>query len=165
MTSSERPKIFSEYWMSRRRTVLFLSLLQALPLQFGNFLDQSLHLLVIVDRLANPLLPVLGDTDLTHLAVMALDQVQGGVQLAPGTTAVGLSALAGADRQGPAKEPLALSQLSDARSKVAFGRREAGPMQGDALLSEIYTISQIGQPVKGQKRMRICPHNRVESKQ
>jgi hypothetical protein len=61
--------------MSRRRTALLLSLPQALPLPLGEFFDQGLHLLVVLNRLADALFPGLGDANLAEFSLVALDQI------------------------------------------------------------------------------------------
>ena len=66
---------FSEYRMRRRRTVLLLSLSQALPLPLGEFFDQRLHLLLILNRPADAFFPGLGDTNLAEFSLVALDQI------------------------------------------------------------------------------------------
>src|ERR1019366_2069176 len=52
------------------------SLLQSRPFQFGDFFQQALYLLIVLNGLANPWLPRLWHTDLTGLATMALNQIQ-----------------------------------------------------------------------------------------
>jgi len=61
--------------MRRRRTALLLSLSQALPLPLGEFFDQRLHLLVVLNRLADAFFPGLGDTDLTWFSLVTLDEI------------------------------------------------------------------------------------------
>jgi hypothetical protein len=114
--SPERSKIFSA-WRIRRwrkpssfRVFLFP---EPFPLEFGDFLDEALHLLVIVHRLADTVLPAFGNADLPRFAVMALDQIQGRVQLTLGASAVGFTALADADRQSTSEEPVIVGQLSE----------------------------------------------------
>ena len=67
---------------------------QTLPFQLGNLFHELLHLLVVVDGLANAWVPSLGDTDLAQFPLVALDQIQGGMELALGTTAGRFAALA-----------------------------------------------------------------------
>src|SRR5207253_7488736 len=72
---------------------LSLPLLDALPFQLGNFLDQLLHPPIIADGPANTLLPCFGDADLTRLPSVTLDQVYGLMQFALGTMAARFTAL------------------------------------------------------------------------
>jgi hypothetical protein len=72
---SDNSKTFSEYRMRRRRTALLLSLPQALPLPLGEFFDQRLHLLVVLNRLADAFFPSLGDTNLAGFSLVALDKI------------------------------------------------------------------------------------------
>src|ERR1700681_2266404 len=92
MTWRERPKTFSAYPLRRRRTVSLLSLLQALPLQIGEFFDQPLHLLVVLDGLPHPLFPLPRHEQLPQLPPLAPNQVEAGMELAPGATTTGFAA-------------------------------------------------------------------------
>ena len=65
------------------------------PLQFGHFFNEPLHFLVVFHAAADALAPGFGNTVLTIFSVMALNQIQGLVQFAPGAAAVRLAALAG----------------------------------------------------------------------
>ncbi len=55
--------------MSRRRGRSAFPFLEALPLQFGDFLDQLLQGVIVVDGLADALLPRLGDTQLAEFTL------------------------------------------------------------------------------------------------
>jgi len=98
----------------------------ALPFEFGDFFDEALQLLVIVHRLPDARFPRLGNAALSRFSVVALDQIQGGVQIPARAVAGRLAALAGTNRQGSAKEPFVVSQLSQFGAEVSFGRGEAG---------------------------------------
>jgi hypothetical protein len=87
---------------------------QTLPFQFRDFFNELLHLLVTTHGLANAFLPGLGNTDLAQFSRMPLNQVQGGMELALGTTAGGLAALAQAWMQGATQEPFSRGQMGDA---------------------------------------------------
>jgi hypothetical protein len=102
----------------------------ALPFEFGDFFDEALQLLVIVNRLPDAGFPRLGDAELSRFTVVALDQIQGGVQFAVRAVAGGLAALASANRQGSAKQPVVVSQLGEPGTEVTLGRREAGTLHG-----------------------------------
>src|ERR1035438_6741720 len=71
---------FCEYPI-RRRSMLGLPVLETLPFQFGDFLNEALHLLVVDNRLAHSLAPRLGDANLAQFAGMTLHQVHRLVQL------------------------------------------------------------------------------------
>src|SRR5437660_7556256 len=107
---------------------------QALPFEFGDFFDEALQLLVIVHRLADAGFPRLGDAELSRFSVVALDQIQGGVQLAVSAVAGGLATLATTDRQGSAKQPVVVSQLGEPGTEVPLGRREADAVQWSLLI-------------------------------
>src|SRR5260370_13747505 len=77
----------------------------ALPFEFGDFFDKALQLLVIVHRLPDAGFPRLGDTELSRFSVVALDQVQRGVQFAVGAVAGGLATLARTNRPRSAEQP------------------------------------------------------------
>src|ERR1035437_7839216 len=98
--------------------------------QFGDILNEALHLLVVRHGLAHSLAPWLGDADLAKFAGMTLHQVHRLVQLALGAMAVGFAALAGTFRKSAPKEPLAGGQLGNAGAEVAFGGREFGADEG-----------------------------------
>src|SRR5437588_4458267 len=51
---------------------LWFSFLEPLPLQFGDFFNQLLHLVIIMDGLANALLPSFGDTNLAQFSILAV---------------------------------------------------------------------------------------------
>jgi len=87
--------------------------LEALPLQFGDFLDQLLHRVIIVDGLVDASLPILGKAQLAELALVALDEIEGVMQLAVGAVAGGFAALTGASGERAAQEPVARSELGD----------------------------------------------------
>src|ERR1035441_9944877 len=108
-----------------------LPLLQSSPFQFGNFLNETLHFLVVRNGLTHSLAPDLGDANLAQLAGMTLHQVDGLVQLAVGAmaVAVGLAALAGTLGEGAAKQPLAGGQLGNAGTEAAFGSGEFGAVE------------------------------------
>ena len=74
MSRAERWKTLSEYAI-RRRSKLGLPLLETFPFQFGDFLNEALHLLVVTHGLAHALPPWLGDANLAQLAGMTLHQV------------------------------------------------------------------------------------------
>src|SRR5580704_7643301 len=120
MSRAERWNTLSEYAI-RRRSMLGLFFLEALPFQFRDFFDETLHLLVVRHRLPHPIAPQLGDANLAQLAGVTLHQVHGLVQLAVGAMAVGLAALAGTIRERAAKEPLPGCQLGNAGAEAAFG--------------------------------------------
>src|ERR1039457_6419787 len=102
----------------------------ALPFEFGDFFDEALQLLVIDHRLPDAGFPRLGDAELSRLTVVALDQIQGGVQFAVSAVAGGFATLAPTDRQGSAKQPVVVRQLGQPGTEVSFSRREAGAVHG-----------------------------------
>src|ERR1017187_6169646 len=102
----------------------------ALPFEFGDFFDGALQLLVIVHRLPDAGFPRLGDTELSRFTVVALDQIQRGVQIAVRAVAGGLTALATTNRQSTAKQPSVVSQLGEPGTEISFGRREVGSVHG-----------------------------------
>src|ERR1700730_7219950 len=53
--------------------LLWFSFLQPLPFQFRNIFNQLLHLVIIMDGLANALLPSFGDANLTQFSIPALN--------------------------------------------------------------------------------------------
>src|SRR5450759_2556677 len=129
MSRAERWNTLSEYAI-RRRSKLGLPLLETFPFQFGHFLNEALHLLVVRNGLAHAIPPWLGDANLAQLAGMTLHQVHRLMQLAVGAMAVGFAALAGTFGKRAAKKPLAGGQLGNAGTEVAFGSREFGAVKG-----------------------------------
>jgi hypothetical protein len=71
MSLVESRNTFCEYPI-RRRSMLGLPVLETLPFQFGDFLNEALHLLVVGNRLAHSLVPQLGDANLAQFARMTL---------------------------------------------------------------------------------------------
>src|ERR1039458_2074960 len=130
ISKAERWNTLSEYAI-RRRSNSGLPLLQASPFQFGNFLNETLHFLVVRNGLTHTLAPDLGDANLAQHAGMTLHQVDGLVQLAVGAmaVAVGLAALAGTLGESAAKQPLAGGQLGNAGTEAAFGSGEFGAVE------------------------------------
>src|ERR1035437_10345510 len=113
----------------------------ALPFEFGDFFDKALQLLVIVHRLPDAGFPRLGDAELSRFSIVALDQIQGGVQFAVRAVAGGLAPLANTNRKGSAHQPVVVSQLGEPGTEVSFGRREAGAVHGRLLILNINNIS------------------------
>gem|GEM_PF-6982950 len=72
MTRVESWKIFSAYPSRRRKTVSLLPLLDPFPFPFRNFFDQLLHQVVVIDGLANALVPSTWDANLAKLPPLAL---------------------------------------------------------------------------------------------
>ena len=66
-------KIFSAYPSRHRKTVLLPSLLHPFPFQLGNFFDQLLHQVIVIDGLANALVPSSRDTNLARFTPLALN--------------------------------------------------------------------------------------------
>ena len=120
--------------------MLWLPFPQTLPFQFRDFFDQALHLLVIMDRLSNSLLPRLGDANLTEFAGMTLHQVQGLVGFPLGAMAIRFAALAGAWGERAAKKPLSGGQLGNAGAEAAFGSGEFGTVKGVGHVLYLYSI-------------------------
>src|SRR5260370_34106659 len=85
----------------------------ALPFEFGDFFDEALQLLVIVHRLPDAGFPRLGDAELSRFTVVALNQIQRGVQCAVGAVAGGLATLATTNRPGSAKHALVISPFGE----------------------------------------------------
>ena len=81
---------------------------------------------IIPHRLADAVFPGFGDTDLPRFAVVALHQIERRVQLAAGAAAVGLAALAAANGEGSAEEPVVVAQLGEPGTKAPLGRRYGG---------------------------------------
>jgi hypothetical protein len=104
--------------------------LEPFPLQLGNFFDQFLHQVIVVDGLANTLLPGPGDANLAKLPALTLHQVQGLMQLASGATAIRLAAGEGTFGEGAAEEPLAGGELGNPGTEVALGSGEFGAVEG-----------------------------------
>ena len=126
----ERAKIFSAYPSRRRKTALLLSLLDPFPFQFRNLFDQLLHQVIVIDRLANALVPSSRDTNLAKLSVLALDQVQGFMQLAASAATIWFAALTGALRERTSEEPLASGQLRNSGTEIALGGRKFTAIEG-----------------------------------
>src|SRR5258708_34185664 len=82
----------------------------ALPFEFGDFFDEALQLLGIVHRLPDAGFPRLGDAELSRFTVVALNQIQRGVQCAVGAVADGLGTLRHTDRQSAANRPVSACQ-------------------------------------------------------
>ena len=107
------------------RALVPLVFLQAFPLELGDLLDESLHLLVIAHRLMDPVFPLLGDRKLAQLPLAALDQVEGSVEFAPSAMAVRFAAHTVTEREGSPQEPSVMDQLREPAAEVAFGAGEA----------------------------------------
>src|SRR5216683_5195890 len=154
ISREERWNILSEYAI-RRRSKLGLPLLETFPFQFGDFLNEALHLLVVCNGLAHALTPWLGDANLAQLAGMALHQIHRLVQLAVGAMTVGFAAFAGTFGERATKKPLAGGQLGNAGTEVAFGSREFG---ADERLGHIlyHTLYKIRMESKNKSTIRIC---------
>src|SRR5258708_10086940 len=110
-----------------RLSFLFL---KSFPFQLGNFLNQFLHQAIVVDGLANALLPGLWDTNLARLPRLALHQVQRLVQFPTGTTAIRLATGALSFRESAAKKPLTGGKLRNAGTEVALRGGEFAAIQG-----------------------------------
>src|ERR1035441_3388495 len=93
----------------------------ALPFEFGDFFDEALQFLVIVYRLPDAGFPRLGDAELSWSSIVALDQIQGGVQLAVGAVAGGLATFAATNGQSSAKQPGVVSKSGDPGARASFG--------------------------------------------
>jgi hypothetical protein len=141
ISKAERWNTLSEYAI-RRRSKSGLPLLQASPFQFGNFLNEALHFLVVRNSSTHSLAPGLGNANLAQLARMTLNQVHGLVQLAVGAMAlaVGLAALAGTLGDGAAQQPLSGGQLGNAGPEAALGSREFGAFEGLGHILYLYII-------------------------
>src|ERR1035441_9637851 len=109
----------------------------AFPFQFGNFFEEALEFLVIVHRLSDAGFPWLGNAELSRLATVALDQIQGGVQLAAGAVTGSLAALASAHRQGSAQQPVVVSQLGEANANLPQFEQSALQMRRPGLSAPI----------------------------
>jgi hypothetical protein len=107
-------KIISAQAIKRRRILAF-PLPQTLPLQFRDFFNELLHLLITTHRLAKVFMPGFRNTDLTRFSLVLLDQIQGLVEHALSTATVGFAALARARVQGAAQEPFPRGELGDTR--------------------------------------------------
>src|ERR1700721_2656622 len=129
ISRAERWNTLSAYAI-RRRSKSGLLLLEAFPFQFGNFIDEALHFLVVGNGLTDSLAPRFGYANLAQLPSVTLHQVHRLVQLAVRAMAVGLTALAGTLREGAAKQPLPGSQLGDTGTEVALSSRELGAVEG-----------------------------------
>src|ERR1019366_573463 len=154
MSRAERWKTLSEYAI-RRRSKSGLPLLETFPFQFGDFLDEALHLLVVGNGFAHAFPPWLGDANLAQLAGMTLHQVHRLVQLALGAMTVGFAALAGTFRKSTPKKPLARGQLGNAGTEVAFGGREFGADEGLGHVLK-HILYKIGVESKSKNAIRIC---------
>ncbi|PYT68313.1 MAG: hypothetical protein DMG39_21620 [Acidobacteria bacterium] len=105
-------------------------MLYPFPFQFGNFFDPLLHQVIVINRLANALVPCSRDTNLAKLALLALNQVQGLMQLAAGAATIWFPALTCSLRERAAEEPLAGGQLRNPGTEIALGGREFGAVEG-----------------------------------
>ena len=86
--------------------------------------------MIVIDRLANALVPSSRDTNLAKLSVLALDQVQGFMQLAAGAATIWFAALTGALRERTSEEPLASGQLRNSGTEITLGGRESTAIEG-----------------------------------
>src|SRR5712664_381643 len=100
-----------------RLSFLFL---KPFPFQLGNFLNQVLHQMIVVNSLANALLPGFWDTDLAKLPRLALHQVQRLMQFPSGATAIGLATGALSFRESATKKPLTEGKLRNTGTEVAL---------------------------------------------
>ena len=147
--------------------MLGLSSLEALPLQFGNFIYETLYFLVLADRVANRIVQGLRNAPLARLAGLALHQIQGGVAFACGAMAIRLAALARALRKRAAQKPFAGGELGDARTKTALSSGEFGATE--VAVHVLYTL-YIRQGPKTRAKTkceyaRMSPQVRMTSKQ
>jgi hypothetical protein len=122
--TSPRPKILSEYRISRWRTGLFLSLLQALPLQIGEFFNQLFHLLLILDRLPHAVFPLARHEHLAQLPSLASDQIQTGMQFSSGAMTAGFATTDISDGESAAQKASGVDDLRETRSLLPFPGRE-----------------------------------------
>jgi hypothetical protein len=95
---------------------------------------------IVIDGPPDALLPRLRDTDLAQLSGLTLYQVQRLVELAAGTAAVRLAALAQALGQGAAKKPAVQGEASDLGAEVSLGSGKLGAMGVIAHLETFYTL-------------------------
>jgi hypothetical protein len=159
-TFAAKPKIFSEYAISRLRIehdLLLFGVLEAFPFELGDLFDELLHVVVIAHRLTDSVFPQLGDRKLSRLPPLALDQIEGSMELAPSAAAIRFAAGAAADGEGSAKEAGVMDELSEPAAEVALGAGEAGPVHEVTLPSEILIIYQTRAGCKAEHAMRICP--------
>ena len=166
MRREERWNTLSDYAI-RRRSKLGLPVLETFPFQLGNFTEEAQYFLVLGDCLANRALQRLGNAQLACLAVMALHKIQGRVAFAVGTMAIWLATLAGALGERTAQEPLAGSELRNARAETAFGSGEFGTTEGTAHVLYAYYI-RFAKKARAKTQCeyaRASPQGQTSSKQ
>src|SRR5258708_10020457 len=93
---------------------------KSFPFQLGNFLNQFLHQAIVVNGLANALLPGFWDTNLSKLPRFALHHVQRLMQFPSGTTAIRLATGALSFRESATKKPLTGGKLRNTGTEVAL---------------------------------------------
>lgn len=88
--------------------------------------DEVSRFLVVLDPEADNLFEILGDKDLAILAVFSLNEIEGDMLLALGTSAVGLAAGPGAHRQRPADETRVMEKLSQPGAAIPLSLTHFG---------------------------------------
>ena len=89
-----------------------------------------MHGAIVADGLPDALPPLLGNTELAELSLLAPHEVNRVMQLAIGAMAGGFAALAGTLGESAAENPGARSELGDTGTEVPLGGGELGAAGG-----------------------------------
>jgi hypothetical protein len=126
-------QIFSVYRIKRRRTVLLLSLLQALPFQIREFFDQLFHLLVVLNRFPDAPFPLPRHKQLAQLSPLPSNQVEAGMGLSPSAVTTGFAALDVSEGEGAAEKTSLVNDLRQAGAAAAFAIGELRALHGASI--------------------------------
>ena len=93
-------------------------------------MNQRPDLVVVVDPLADAVMPVPGDVELTLASGFGEDEVEGGVPGAFGAVAAGVAAASLAVEEGPADDAPGGQDLIELGAEGAFAGAQAGAGRG-----------------------------------
>jgi len=115
------------------RTVLLLSLLQALPFQIREFLDQLFHLLVVLNRFPGAPFPFPRHKQLAQLSPLSSNQIQAGMGLSPSAVTTGFAALDVSQGEGAAEKMSLVNDLRQAGAASPFAIGKLRALHGASL--------------------------------
>jgi hypothetical protein len=95
-----------------------------LPFQIGEFFDQPLYLLLVLDGFPYALFPLPRYEQLAQLSPLPPNQVETGVEFSPSTTTTGFTAAHVAQRKGAAEKAGGVDDLCQAGAAPTFAIRE-----------------------------------------
>src|ERR1700733_13275146 len=120
--------------------MLALPCQKAFPLQLGDFIQETVNLLVLANGLANRILQPPRRTPLARLAGLAPHQIQGAMPFASDAMTIRLAALARALGERAAQDAFAGGQLGDARTETALGSGKCGATEVAVHVLYVYKV-------------------------